>query len=128
LGPSSTTASGKRVSQLGNPKHVGRQIFVTVFQDRTTFRFILGVEVALRVAGCGIQALALAVEGVRDVLQEQEAENEVLVLGRFDAAAQSITGLEQLLGEWKIPAVQSAAARHGLGGYPACAGCLCFRR
>ena len=40
---------------------------------------------------------ALRREGVGDVLEEDEPEDEVLVLGRLDAAAQRVSGLEQRL-------------------------------
>jgi Beta-propeller repeat len=39
---------------------------------------------------------------VRDVLQKQQAENEVLVLGRLDRAAQTVGGFEEFFGEREI--------------------------
>jgi hypothetical protein len=40
----------------------------------------------------GLQLLVLLLEGIGDVLQEEQAENDVLVLGGVHAAAQRVGG------------------------------------
>ena len=59
----------------------------------------------------GLELAAAQLERVGDVLQEQQAEHEVLVLGRLDAAAQLVRRLEQRRGVRSVPA---ADARHRL--------------
>mgnify|MGYP001201254124 CR=1 FL=1 len=53
-----------------------------------------------------------ALEGVRDVLEEDEPEHEVLVLGGLDVAAKSVAGIEECLGERQF----AAAVGRGFGG------------
>jgi hypothetical protein len=44
----------------------------------------------------GLELGVLFLEGVGDVLEEDEAEHDVLVLGRVHAAAQGVGGLPEL--------------------------------
>ena len=85
---------------------------------------VLGVEAGLAGAagrkasgglslGLGDQARALLLEGVRDVLEEDEAEHHVLVLGRVHVAAHLVCrGPELLLEAEGLVAVGLLAPRH----------------
>lgn len=49
----------------------------------------------LRFESSAFQLRALELERVRDVLEKQQSEDEVLVLGRFDRAAKLVGSLEE---------------------------------
>jgi hypothetical protein len=73
-----------RTARLGrNPEDVVGQVLVAVFQ----------VHVVL--GGLGAELSALLLEGVRDVLEEDQPEDDVLALGRIQVAAQLVGGLPQ---------------------------------
>ena len=78
---------------LGHPEHVLGQIFVRVFGGGGVF---------------GQQRGALRLEGVRDVLEEDQAERDVLVVGRLQVLAQLVGGEKQLRLEAEIGAVAVA--------------------
>jgi hypothetical protein len=86
-----------------NPEDVLRDIFVPVFEDRGALIVVLGEVVLVlpvfrRLLKRGVSAL----ERVGDVLEEEQSEDEVLVLGRLDAAAHPVSRFEQFLRERKI--------------------------
>ncbi len=49
--------------------------------------FVVGEPLGVRIAREGIEVLATRGKAVGDVLEEDQAQREVLVLGRLDAAA-----------------------------------------
>jgi len=63
-----------------------------------------------------------AVRGVRDVLQEEKTEDEVLALRRLDAAPHPVGSLEELPCEGQVPVRVCSRQRppllSGAGGYP----------
>ena len=81
---------------LRHPEHVLGEVFVRVFGSGGVL---------------GQQRRALGLEGVRDVLEEDQAERDVLVVGRLQVLAQLVGGQEQLRLEAEIGAV----AVHGFG-------------
>ena len=46
----------------------------------------------------GLELVAAGLEGVGDVLQEEQAEDDVLVLGGIDLAAKRVGGLPECVG------------------------------
>ena len=89
-----------------NPENVQRFVFVGVFGIGT------GV-VALAGEKCGM----VLFEGVGDVLQEDEAEDDVLVFGRVHVGAQLVGGEPELGFEAEIRGgilgIVRSSARHG---------------
>ena len=75
---------------LRHPEDVFGEIFVGVFGGVGVF---------------GQQRGTLCLEGVRNVLEEDQAERDVLVVGRLHVAAQLVGRLEQLRLEAKVAAV-----------------------
>ena len=75
---------------LRHPEHVLGEILVRVFGGGGVF---------------GQQRGALRLEGVRDVLEEDQAERDVLVVGRLEVLAQLVGGEEQLRLEAEVGAV-----------------------
>ena len=75
---------------LGHPEHVLGEILVRVFGGGGVFRQQRG---------------ALRLEGIGDVLEEDQAEGDVLVVGRLQVLAQLVGGEEQLRLEAEIGAV-----------------------
>ena len=87
---------------LRHPEHVLGQILVRVFGSGGVFRQ---------------QRRALRLEGVGDVLEEDQAERDVLVVGRLEVLAQLVGGEEQLRLEAEIGSVAVRLLRLGrLGG------------
>ncbi|MEJ7894378.1 MAG: hypothetical protein WKF94_17245 [Solirubrobacteraceae bacterium] len=82
---------------LGDPEDVDDLVGVAVFQDLRAFSVVVGGPLALRVARECVQRLAACLEAVGDVLEEDEAEDEVLVLRGLDAAAEVVGGVEEEL-------------------------------
>jgi hypothetical protein len=68
------------------------------------------MEVAALFASGGLQGGAAALERVRDVLEEDEAENQVLVFGGLDAAPQPIACLPKLFRKGKVVALGATGA------------------
>ena len=88
---------------LGHPEHVLGQILVRVFGSGGVLRQ---------------QRRALRLEGVGDVLEKDQAERDVLVVGRFEVLAQLVGGEEQLRLEAEIGSVAVRLLRLGrLGGF-----------
>ena len=82
---------------LRHPEHVLGEVFVRVLGGGGVFR-----------QQCG----ALRLEGVRDVLEEDQPERDVLVVGRLKVLAQLVGGEEQLRLEAEVGAVAV-----GFGGF-----------
>ena len=66
--------------------------------------FVVGEPLGVRIAREGIEVLATrgkavgdVLKAVGDVLEEDQPQREVLVLGRLHAAAQGVGGVEQEL-------------------------------
>ena len=78
---------------------------------------VLG-QILVRVLGgggiLGQQRRALGLEGVRDVLEEDQAERDVLVVGRLQVLAQLVGGQEQLRLEAEIGAVAILSRRSSI--------------
>ena len=68
-----------------HPKNIGGEVFVFVFRVRT-------VELGLAFDQFGV----LFIERIRDVLEEDEAEDDVLVFGRVHVVAQLVGGEPEL--------------------------------
>ena len=49
----------------------------------------------LRISELALQRVAPLLEGIRNVLQEQQTEHQVLVLGRLDAATELVGRLKE---------------------------------
>ena len=89
LGPAlQILPAGKR----GHPKRVLARVVVAVFQlgVEVFVRGVLEVEVALGVLQLDLDGGATGVERVRDVLEEDEPEDGVLVLGGVEVVAQLV--------------------------------------
>ena len=99
LGADRLPAGGGR-----HPEHVGHGVVVAFFQRFGVVGGVGQVEVAGFVPECGLQLGAALVEGIGDVLQEDQAEDDVLVLGRVHAGAQLVgggpEGFLQILVHW----------------------------
>ena len=74
---------------LGHPEDVDRSVLVGIFRVGPLGPF-------------GVEFGVLLLEGIGDVLQEDQAEDHVLVLGRVHVAAERVGGLPQFALEAKI--------------------------
>jgi hypothetical protein len=83
-----------------DPKHVPTGVLVLVLQEgiEGLAAVLAGLDVVLRlgVLGGALQEAPAVREGVVDVLQENEAEHHVLVLGRVHVPAQGVCGGPEL--------------------------------
>jgi hypothetical protein len=98
---------------LRDPEDVLGDVLVAVLEDRAPLVLALGEVVGVRrVAGRLLEPGAAALEGVGDVLEEEQSQDEVLVLGGLDAPAQPVGRLEQLLRKGKVVVRPLGGARH----------------
>ena len=82
-----------------HPEDVLGAVLVAVLEDLLTLGVIVGEPLRVRVAGEGVELPAPRGEPVGDVLQEDQAQSEMLVLRRLHAAAQRVGRVkEELLG------------------------------
>jgi NAD-dependent oxidoreductase involved in siderophore biosynthesis len=79
---------------LRDPEHVLGGVLVAILEHLGDLLRVADVAVAGRVAELGLELAAALLERVRDVLQEQQSEHQVLVLGRLDRPAQLVRRLE----------------------------------
>jgi hypothetical protein len=77
---------------LGHPKHVHGQILVPILQDRVPLFRVLDVPVAVRIGGPFPELRLLLLERIRDVRQEDQPQDDVLVLGRVHVVAHLVGG------------------------------------
>ena len=76
------------VSELGHPEDVLGDVLVAVFEDRCPCGLVLGEVVRVGYSARRlVKPGATPLERVGDVLQEEKAEEEVLVLGGLDRPA-----------------------------------------
>ena len=88
-------------ARLGrHPEHPLGGVLVAALQQ--AFELRAGDAVGFQL---GLELLAAGLEGVGDVLQEQQAEDDVLVLGGVDLAAQGVGGFPEDLGVGEVGGV-----------------------
>jgi hypothetical protein len=78
------------------PKDIGGEVFIAVFGGFGALGFVFDEPVAFGVGEAEEELLALFLEGVGDVFEEDEAEADVLVLGGVHVAAHFIGGGPEL--------------------------------
>src|SRR4029077_17519011 len=93
---------GVPASFLGNPEDVLGDVLVAVLEDFRSLLSFLRVEIAALFVSSSLEDSAAPLERIRDVLEEDEAEYQVLVFGGLDATAQPIACLPELLRKGKI--------------------------
>src|SRR5690606_9020528 len=106
----------------GDPEDVVGEVFVAVLDDAVAVLLFPGVILAGGVGGEALQFLPLLLERVGDVLEEDEAEDDVLVLRGVHVAAELVSGLPEFLFEPQARAVVLFGVRlpgAGPGGLPA---------
>ena len=91
-----------------HPEHPLGGVLVTVFEQAFELhaRDPVGHEL-------GIQFIAPGLERIGDVLQEQQAEDDVLVLSGVDLPAQGVGGLSEDLGSSQVGVALLIARHHG---------------
>jgi len=95
-----------------HPEDVLGAVLVAVLEDLLTLGVIVGEPLRVRVAGERLELSATRGVPVGDVLQEDQAQREVLVLRRLDAAAQRDGGVEEeLLGGDVLVVLHAAESR-----------------
>jgi len=82
-----------------NPEDVLGEIFILVLQHLVAHGGLLDVPFALGVGGLAVKFAASLLEGVGDVLEEDEAQDDVFVFGSVHVIAQLVCCLPHLLFE-----------------------------
>ncbi len=85
-------ADGLPARRGGHPEHVGHRVVVALLQRLGVVGGVGQVQVARLVGERGLELRAALVEGVADVLEEDQAEDDVLVLGGVHRRAQLVGG------------------------------------
>ncbi len=79
----------------GNPEDILRDVLIAILEDPGALRGVLGEVVLVRRVPRGLfEYGSPSLERVGDVLQEQQPEDKVLVLGRLDATPHPVGSLE----------------------------------
>ena len=78
---------------LGHPEDIVRGVLVAILEHLLALCLVSNVVGAIGVGQLGFKLSSAQREAVGHVLEKDEAEHEVLVLGRFDAAAELVRRL-----------------------------------
>src|SRR5574337_2047849 len=114
--PRSTLFPYTTLFRSRHPEDVGHGVVVPLLQGLRVVGGVGQVEVGGRVGEFRREGRAALVEGVGDVLEEDEAEDDVLVLGGVHAGTQLVGGGPEGLLEVQVHGAEGAVGKVGQSG------------